>query len=353
MKIYASNEFHWTVAKGSKAEQLLSKPELQSLAADAKESLTAMSTWVPNSRRDFLAEPCPQSAVALINTYDGSNSQVANDIVHQLNFVEVEPPPMGTNVWTQDKSRIWLSRVRIHDLTASGDVAMREKAALQLAGLDPDDAGARIKFEELVSHGHLQFPLLCSVRINTIPRGNNASSDSQSDGQAEVNKVIVEATEQNMAASPNKAYLDLLAFIQQCPSEAEGILPARLNAIARTSHYPLQIDFCGNTRPCSKALVLVEVTERTHTEKLSENANRLTTKNVKDCLASGAPDKYNLVTMCDDTKSPTAIVTIPRTGIRKQVAFAVVTGIIAPASSLSVASHSRRAQPSARHGMQK
>ena len=334
LKIFSSSEFSWKVAHGTKAEQLVSKPELQSLAADAKESLTAVSTWVPNSRRDFLLELCPQSAVALINTYAGSNSQVAKDIVHQLNFVEVEPPAMGMNVWTQNKERIWLKSVRIHDLTGSADVGMREKAALQLAGLDPDDAESRIKFEKLVSLGHLQFPLLCSVRINTILRSSNESSGSQSDDHAEVNKVIVEATEQDMAATPNKAYLDLVPFIQHCPNEAEGIIPACLNSITSASHYPLQIDYCGNTRPCSKALVLVEVTERTHAEKLSENANRLTTKNVKDCLSSKAVEKYNLVTMCDDIKSPTAILTIPRTGIRKQVAFAVVTGIIAPATFL-------------------
>jgi hypothetical protein len=334
LKIYASNDFYWTVAQGAKTEQLLSRPELQNLAADAKESLTAMSSWEPNARRDFLAESCPQSAVALINTYVGSNSQVAHDVVHQLNFVEVEAPPMGTNVWTQDKKRIWLSRVRINDLTGSGDVAMREKAALQLAGLDPDDAQSPKKFEQMVSLGHVQFPLLCSVRINVVARGNNESSSSQSDGQGEINKVIVEAAEQDLAASPNKAYLELLAFVNQCPHEAEGIVPARLDAIKSTSHYPLQIDYGEETRPCSKALVLIEISERTHTEKIGDNTNRLTTKNVKDCLASTATETYHLLTMCDDSKLHTAIVTPPRTGTRKQVAFAVVTGITTPGTFL-------------------
>ena len=336
LKIYAPKEFYWTVAQGAKTQELLSKPELQFLAFDAKECLTAVSTWEPNSRRDFLADSCPQSAVALINTYAGGNSKVANDIVHQLNFVEVEAPPMGTNVWTQDKNRIWLSRVRINDLTGSGDVAMREKAALQLAGLDHEDPQAKTKFEQMLSLGHLQFPLLCSIRINTIPRANGESTSSQPDDQGEVNKVIVEAAEQDMASRPNKAFLELLKFIKQCPSDAEGIVPARLNGIQSTSHYPMQIDYGGETRPCSKALVMVQVSERTLTEKIGENANRITTKNVTDCLAHSleASEYYNLVTMCDDSKLPTAIVIPPRTGSRKQVVFAVVTGITTPGTFL-------------------
>jgi hypothetical protein len=267
LKIYASNDFYWTVAQGAKTTQLLSRPELQNLEADAKESLTAMSSWEPNVRRDFLAEACPQSAVALINTYVGGNSQVAHDVVHQLNFVEVEAPQMGTNVWTHDKKRIWLAKVRINDLTGCCEVAMREKAALQLAGLDPEDEQSPKKFEEMMELGHVQFPLLCSVRINVVARVNKDSSNSQVDGQGEINKVIVEAVEQDLAASPNRAYLELLAFVNQCPHEAEGIVPARLDAIKSTSHYPLQIDFGDIIRPCSKALVLIEITERTQSEK--------------------------------------------------------------------------------------
>jgi hypothetical protein len=260
--------------------------------------------------------------------------KVAHDVVHQLNFVEVEAPQMGTNVWTQDKKRIWLANVRINDLTGSCVVAMREKAVLQLAGLDPEDEQAPKKFAEMMELGHVQFPLLCSIRINVVARVNKDSSLSQGDGQGEINKVIVEAVEQDLAASPNSAYLELLAFVNQCPHEAEGIVPARLDAIKSTSHYPLQIDFGDIIRPCTKALVLIEITERTQSEKIGDNANRLITKNVKDILAPNAAETYNLLTMCDDNKLHTAILTLPRTGTRKQVAFAVVTGITTPGTFL-------------------
>jgi hypothetical protein len=131
-----------TVAQGVKTEQLLSTPELQNLEADAKETFTAMSSWEPNARRDFFAESCPQSAVA---------GAVANDVVHQLNSDEEEAPPMRTYVRAQDKKRI-INRRRYRgngvDLTGSAYVAMREEAALQLAGLDPDDAQSPNKFKK-------------------------------------------------------------------------------------------------------------------------------------------------------------------------------------------------------------
>jgi hypothetical protein len=90
----------------------------------------------------FVAESCPQSAVAVA---------VANDFVHQLNSVEEEAPPMRTYVRAQDKKRIInRRRYRVNglDLTGSAYVAMREEAALQLAGLDPDDAQSPNKFKK-------------------------------------------------------------------------------------------------------------------------------------------------------------------------------------------------------------
>jgi hypothetical protein len=130
-----------TVAQGAKTEQLLSSPELQNLEADAKETFTAMSSWEPNARRDFFAESCPQSAVA---------GAVANDVVHQLNSDEEEAPRQ--DVMAQEKKRIiHRRRYRVNglDLTGSAYVAMREEAALQLAGLDPDDAQSPNKFKKV------------------------------------------------------------------------------------------------------------------------------------------------------------------------------------------------------------
>ena len=134
------------VVQGVKTEQLLSTPELLNLDVDAKETSTAMSSWEPNARRDLLVESCLQSAVAVA---------VANDVVHQLNSDEEEAPPMRTDVRAQEKKRsINRRRFRVNgpDLARSAYVAMREEAALQLAGLDPDDAQPPTKFRKVYDY---------------------------------------------------------------------------------------------------------------------------------------------------------------------------------------------------------
>jgi hypothetical protein len=125
---------------------LLSTPELHHLEAVAKETFTALSSWEPNARHDFLSESCLQSAVAVA---------VANDIVHQLNSDEEEAPPMRTDVRAQEKKRSTnRRRFRVNgpDLTRSAYVAMSEEAALQLAGLDPHDAQPPTKFRKVYDY---------------------------------------------------------------------------------------------------------------------------------------------------------------------------------------------------------
>jgi hypothetical protein len=142
-----------TVAQGAKTEQLLSTPELLNLDVNPKETSTAMSSWEPNARRVFLAESCLQSAIAVA---------VANDVVHQLNSDEEEAPPMRTDVRVEEKKRSFnrrRNRGNGLDLTWTGYVAMREEAALQLAGLDPPDASTvaqGAKTEQLLSSPELQ-----------------------------------------------------------------------------------------------------------------------------------------------------------------------------------------------------
>ena len=60
----------------------------------------------------------------------------------QLNYVKVEPPFMGEKVLTDAGDRIWLPKVRIRDFSGSTVVGMPQKAALDLAGLDPDTSNS-------------------------------------------------------------------------------------------------------------------------------------------------------------------------------------------------------------------
>jgi hypothetical protein len=143
------------VVQGVKTEQLLSTPELLNLDVDAKETSTAMSSWEPNARRDFLAESCLQSAVAVA---------VANDVVHQLNSDEEEAPPMRTDVRVEEKKRSFnrrRNRGNGLDLTWTGYVAMPKEASFQLAGLDPPHVST-------VAHGAKTEQLLSTPELHHL-----------------------------------------------------------------------------------------------------------------------------------------------------------------------------------------
>ena len=62
-----------------------------------------------------------------------------------LNYVKMEPPFMGEKVLTDAGGRIWLPKVRIPDVSGSTVAGMRQKAALDLAGLDPDASDSNEK----------------------------------------------------------------------------------------------------------------------------------------------------------------------------------------------------------------
>ena len=61
----------------------------------------------------------------------------------KLNYVKVEPPFMGEKVLTDAGGRMWLPKVRIRNFSGSTAVGMRQKAALDLAGLDPDASDSK------------------------------------------------------------------------------------------------------------------------------------------------------------------------------------------------------------------
>jgi hypothetical protein len=180
-----------------------------------KEKLTAEDTWVPTLARDYLEERGQLATVALIGAYGGENAAIAHTKVFQLNFVEVEPPVGGTPVLTWGGDRIWIRAVTIKDFTGSIQLGMREKAALQLAGLDPSDPDSKQRFITMANEGDLQFPMLASVLVH-LKRDEAKSQHSQDlfgDPEClEVRLTIVEAQEQVISQLPNASLRELLAL---------------------------------------------------------------------------------------------------------------------------------------------
>ena len=130
------------------------------------------------------------------------------------------------------------------DGTTSVQTGLREKAALQLAGLDVENPHSKERFTEMVASGELRFPLLASMRIHVQkkavklstsaaagPAGSNTTVGAQSPVSEQVSAIIVEAMEQDPSTKPNKAYMGLLAYVTECSPHADRILPATLAAI--------------------------------------------------------------------------------------------------------------------------
>ena len=347
-----SREFHWEIAlpASSKAAGLSADKQLQKLDQSDKEQLTAKDSWEPTRTRAFLSESSIHTAVALLDTFTGVNAEMSCEKVYQLNYVEIEPPAVGESVCTDAGDRIWLKQLQCRDTTGSISLAMRQKAALQLAGLDASDASAVDKFRSLAALGQVQFPLLSSIRVTVEKRPNRSFSkesvgeyrssskesvaESQSTDATSVfgtssytNMVIVEASEQDLTHSPNASSKTLLSFLAECASRDDAIIAAPLAHIEAADHYPLLVRYGGVAQPCAKVLALVFATERTLQANLGDDAFRLTTANVLDALKRDAALKYQLSTLCHRDKLTDVILNPPRSGTRQQAALVTITGV--------------------------
>ena len=332
------NAFYWKAAQGKKADRLRAMAgELLNLSAEKKEKLTIEFT--PKTKRDFLNEPAVQSCCCLMSTCTTvDNSPFAHDKVFQINYATLTPPGIGASVLTTD-GRIWLPKVVVSDQTSSITLGMREKAALQLAGFNPDDAEAKTKFVDLVTTGDLPFPMLASIRVHVQKRESKlqdsqdaatpesqGSQDSQTQASEEMRAVIVEAVDQDITVKPNKAYLGMLPYVNKCSPCADRILPASLGSIQKSAHYPLQVTQGNQTMPCQKVLSLVFSTERTKPKQIHEGAVRLTTSNVTDALSEDTKQKFTLTACCAEGQSMKDFcLDPPKSGTRRQAALVFIT----------------------------
>ena len=336
-EITASDDFFWIPAEGNKAEQLqLDSQGLQSLPDSQRERLTKTDDWEPKQARDFLAEPALHNTLALLEAYSGNNARPVDDKVFQLNYCQIEPPEMGTNLLTK-WGNLFLPRTLAQDPTASLTLALREKAALSLAGLDPDDKTASDTFQRLAAEGTLQFPLLSSIRVHLrAPTTEAELQSSPSDGpeRDRVSLVIVEAEEQDLSQAPNNSFLDLLTYLSECAPRTDGMVAANLDMIERSAHYPLQVNFGDHVRQCDKALVLVISKEKTIQTKIGEGSYRLTTRNVIDGVLDQAglveepPAAFTLVGMCTEQNLKDGVLDPPRSGKKQQAALALITSVL-------------------------
>ena len=344
LEIKTSDECYWASAVGAKAELL--KPvaaTLTSLSSDDKEKLTPIEAWAPGISKDFLTEPAIHASLVLVDAYSGGNALVANEKTFQVNYVEVEPPGPGTKVTTQEGDRIWISSATLLDHSGTiTNIGIREKAALTLASLDPNDPQAKNTFQQQVRDGTVQFPMLSTIRVYLKTKlvssdeagsqdpGAEAASQQEGPG-SQTRLTIVEAQEQDLTCPPNQSYIDLLKLIGECHPRTDGLVAAPLGAIRKSAHYPIAVEFNGQLRACHKVLTLVASTTRSNQDPIDSENLRLSTPDVLDLLGANEPEtqaKYTLVGMCSRFSLRDVVLDPPRTGKRQQAALAIITGIL-------------------------
>ena len=338
LEVKTPDEFYWECAVGAKAERLQSlATELTSLSAEEKEKLTPEDAWTPALARDFLAEHAVHSSLVLVDAYSDENAIAAGDTVFQINYVEIEAPGPGAKVLTNEGDRIWIASATLLDHSGTfNNIGIREKAALELANIDPLDPQAKDIFQKQVQDGTLQFPPLSSIRIHmrTKPASQDQSGElaSQSENQgSQARLTIVEAGEQDLTQPPNQSYMNLLRLINECHPRTDGLVAAPMAAIRKSAHYPIAVEFDGQLRACQKVLTLVASTTRSNQEPLESENLRLSTPDVLDIIGANEPEtqaKYTLVGMCSRTTLKDVLLDPPRTGKKQQAALAIITDVL-------------------------
>ena len=282
-QVVSGQRFHCRPAQGEKADTLTARAaELQSLQSDSLSSVTKV--WEGNyTAKDYVATPAMQTTSALLSTMLTPTMDVfEKETLWQVNYAELLAPAPGTDVWTNDKVRVWFPSV-LRDFSGEVTVWVREKAALQLAGTEDTKA-----FSQAAVDGDLLFPVLSSVRVlRTLGQFSGAkdSEDGDSTGIAaasQVSLVVVEAMEQPWNHGPSNALTEIFHLLQQCPPSADCVLPASLGMLRKSPHYGLAVDYdTGALRPCLKALVLIRSKSKSKLENLGEKGHRLVTEAVE------------------------------------------------------------------------
>ena len=193
----------------------------------------------------------------------------------QIHHCHVAVPGPGARILTNKGDRIWLQNIRIMDTTGSFTVAVREKAALALSGLDSKTA-----FEEAHATDSISFPVWANVRVHLAKQKDSDPNQSQDGGAAEptlLNAMLVEAEDQNIEAMPTSALLELRPILQKLALSTEELKNATLNEFAILPHVGMALDKVK----CELGLVLIGATAKSEFQNFGEGY-RLVTKNVWD-----------------------------------------------------------------------
>ena len=219
--------------------------------------VSEMQTFEAATPIDYLTMPstftvCRLLAYAIqaggsLVTSDTHGGGASEHGLFQINHARIVEPKGNADVFASGGERLFPS-VQVIDTSGALVLKMREKVALELAGL----TSAKI-FAELASKGSLNFHILCSlrVRLHRVLQSTTATSqDAPGDTQGTFQAMIVEATEQDLSpqAMPNVSMDFLTEMLRALPSDEAKMLVAPIADVRHMRHVGMIVETEGSTQ---------------------------------------------------------------------------------------------------------
>ena len=333
--------FWWRRAVGEKAVEL-SEPQMRDNILHGKQKPIA-ATWAPNVDRDYSTEQAAWSTAGFLDAHKVLRTQYLNDHLFQMNAVHIPYPPPA-DIQLEDRLW-WVTTVR--DATGTLEVGLRQKAILQLAGLDAADvAASQEAFLQDHRNGTFSWPLLASVKLV-------ASFKAEEDEVGRLRLVVVEAEPQSFQARLTLENITFLHGLSVMPPRSDALVVCRLQDLTQNSFGILQAAQTGILPPrtpdavmsldqlqghhtravnCGRALVFLISTEKTQqlsvgAQSQESTAVRLLTKNVIDGLTADEAVRFSVLTYCARDTLKDFVLDPPRSGSRQQAALAIIAGV--------------------------
>ena len=250
------DDFKWKPSRmGERAAALIEQAKvLQS--TDTATRIASIPEFQHHEATDYLTPEATLTVTRLLKEIIRAPEDFPSESqthLFQLNHVRILEPSAGENVLTTDGGRLFPA-VTMQDHTGQVEMRMREKAALELGGMDKDD------FLREVANGGLNFPVLASVRVNI--RKTTSSCATEQTAENAVSAIIVEATEQPLhfpKAFPNASMNFVNDLLKSLGIRApDRMIVAPANTVKHSPHGGLIVQEDNDTRyTCASVLTLI------------------------------------------------------------------------------------------------
>ena len=246
-----------------KKTKLLQEKQAELESATDTDKLTAV--WTPTTTRDVSGEQALGCAAFL--DMSSENLTAALPGVIQVMWGHLEEPDPDTEVVGPTGDRLWF-RIFLRDVSGAVSVGIPQRCAVALARCSSMD-----EFKAKHAAGTLNFPLLCQARVSRTIKDTFVNHTLE----------MVEPVSWHPSAAPNKAFCDVLAILNCCPPDDQGIHFAFLADVIPDPIYGFKLVYDGEDGPTALYVAaLIASGTNSKTEQVGEHGFKVVTTDVKD-----------------------------------------------------------------------